>query len=244
MKSILITINGYLKGFIFLIRPHLLLGWLRHPFLLASNILRLTQWMAQQDRKNIFNDFYSAKRDYAKRYQLYQYIIDTQPLRGKPFDYLEFGVSRGDSIKWWVSNCTHKETRFFGFDTFEGLPEDWGTFKKGAMAATIPAIEDTRVQFVKGLFQESVPKFLSTYPVNHATRKVIHLDADLFSSTLYALTMLAPHLTKGDILMFDEFNVPNHEFYAFQCFCESYYIRTKLLGAVNNYFQVAMIIIE
>ena len=72
--------------------------------------------------------------------------------------------------------------------------------------------------------------------------KVIHLDADLFSSTLFALTSMAPYLRKGDILLFDEFNVPNHESLAFRMFCESYYVRTKLIGAVNNYLQVALII--
>ena len=71
---------------------------------------------------------------------------------------------------------------------------------------------------------------------------MIHLDADLFSSTLYALTSMAPCLNTGDILFFDEFNVPNHEFLAFKIFTESYYVKTKLLGAVNNYYQTAFII--
>jgi hypothetical protein len=53
---------------------------------------------------------------------------------------------------------------------------------------------------------------------------------------------MAPYLRKGDILIFDEFNVPNHEFLAFRIFTESYYIKTRLIGAVNNYLQVALII--
>ena len=42
--------------------------------------------------------------------------------------------------------------------------------------------------------------------------------------------------------LFDEFNVPNHEFYAFKLFTESFYVKTRLLGAVNNFYQVALII--
>jgi O-methyltransferase len=68
------------------------------------------------------------------------------------------------------------------------------------------------------------------------------MDADLFSSTLFALTNLANYLKRGDVIIFDEFNVPNHEYFAFKMFSDSFYIRTRLLAAVNNYFQVALII--
>ena len=72
--------------------------------------------------------------------------------------------------------------------------------------------------------------------------KIIHLDADLFSSTLFVLSSLAPFLNRGDILIFDEFNVPDHEFFAFRIFCDSWYIKARLLGAVNNFLQTAFII--
>jgi O-methyltransferase len=242
MRRELLRLNAFFKGIVIMARPHILLGFLRKPLLSISNILSLTKWISRQDQKNIFNDFYSAKRDYNKRYQLYNYLIDTQNLKNNKIDYLEFGVSTAMSFKWWVANNKHPESKFYGFDTFEGLPESWGTYKKGAMAANIPVIDDSRVNFVPGLFQDSVPKFLLENPLNNSTRKIFHLDADLFSSTLYALTSFAPYIKKGDILLFDEFNVPNHEFFAFKCFSESFYIKTKLLGAVNNYYQVALLI--
>jgi O-methyltransferase len=242
MKRTIIKINAFLKGLILVIRPHVFLGLLRHPLLTMSNILSLTKWVANQDKKNILNDFYSPRRDYSKRYQLYQNVIDKFSLKNEDIDYLEFGVCGANSFKWWLGNCINADSRFYGFDTFEGLPENWGTYNKGDMAANIPNIDDSRVKFVKGLFQETVANFLSIHNLTNGKRKVIHLDADLFSSTLYVLTSLAPYLKKGDILLFDEFNVPNHEFYAFKIFCDSYYIKTTLLGAVNNYYQVALII--
>jgi O-methyltransferase len=110
------------------------------------------------------------------------------------------------------------------------------------MAANVPMLDDNRAKFIKGLFQETVGTFLQSNNLNNGKRKIIHLDADLFSSTIFALTSLAPYLKKGDVLIFDEFNVPNHEFYAFKIFSESYYVKTKLLAAVNNYYQVAFII--
>lgn len=66
------------------------------------------------------------------------------------------------------------------------------------------------------------------------------MDADLFSSTLYVLTSLAPFLKSGDIIIFDEFNVPNHEFLAFEAFINSYYFEYEVLGAVNNYYNLAV----
>ncbi len=220
------------------------MGWLRNPLLMMSNTLSLTKWIAEQDKTDIFNDFFSLKRDHSKRYQLYKHVIKKLALKEEAVDYIEFGVCEGDSIKWWVANSEHVNTHFYGFDTFEGLPENWGTFKKGDMTANIPVIKDERVKFMKGLFQDTVPEFLTNHPMHNGKRKVIHMDADLFSSTLYALTSMAPYLKKGDVLMFDEFNVPNHEFFAFKCFCESYYINTKLIGAVNNYYQVALMITD
>ena len=242
MKRTLINVNAYLKGLVIAIRPHIFFGWLSHPLLMASNILSLTRWAANQDRKNILNDFYSPSRDHSKRYQLYQYVSDKLNLKNEDVDYLEFGVCGGHSFNWWISNCNNSNSKFYGFDTFEGLPENWGTYNKGDMTAGIPDIKDARADFIKGLFQNTLPNFLSDHNMKNRKRKIIHLDADLFSSTLFVLTSLAPFLKKGDLLLFDEFNVPNHEFFAFKMFCDSYYIKTKLVGAVNNYYQVALVI--
>jgi O-methyltransferase len=242
MKRTLIKINGFLKGLILLIRPHLFFGWLRYLSLTTSNILSLSKWLSNQDKKDILDDFYSYKRDYSKRYQLYQYVVDKLGLKIEAIDYLEFGVCGGHSFKWWQKNCTNINSNFYGFDTFKGLPENWGTFHKGDMASDIPVIDDQRVEFIKGLFQDTVPNFLLRVNLNNGKRKIIHMDADLFTSTLFTLTSLATFLKSGDIILFDEFNVPNHEYSAFKMFSDSYYIRTKLLGAVNNYFQVAMIL--
>ena len=80
-------------------------------------------------------------------------------------DYLEFGVSGGLSFKWWVDKCANNKNKFYRFDTFEGLPENWGTFKKGDMSANIPTIDDTSVKFVKGLFEDTIPTFFSTHNI-------------------------------------------------------------------------------
>ena len=101
-------------------------------------------------------------------------------------------------------------------------------------------LQDERCLLVKGLFQETVPTFLESTNFEPSTRKVLHLDADLFTSTLFVLMLFAPRLKPGDVLIFDEFCVPNHEFQAFDIFTRTHRIHYKLLGAVNNYLQVAL----
>jgi|SRR6185436_10326627 len=240
MKQLLINVNSFLKGFVLFLRPGVVFGFLIKPLQLVLNTLKLSKWISHQSKKEILNDFYVAVRDYNKRYKLYEHIIGTEKLADEAIDYLEFGVSGAYSFKWWINANKNNDSRFFGFDTFEGLPENWGTYKKGEMHAAIPAMDGTRHEFIKGLFQQSLYPFIDTHNLNNGKRKIIHLDADLYTSTLFVLTTLARHLKRDDILLFDEFNVPNHEFFAFKCFTESYYIKYKLIGAVNNYYQVAI----
>ena len=65
------------------------------------------------------------------------------------------------------------------------------------------------------------------------------MDADIFSATLFALSQLYPYLQKGDIIMFDEFNVYGHEFKAFRLFTECFYVKLKLISAQNNFYHAA-----
>jgi len=67
---------------------------------------------------------------------------------------------------------------------------------------------------------------------------VYHHDGDLYSSTLFALTVLYPYLKVGDILIFDELGVPHHEFKALQDFVSAFYLKLEPVGAINNYLQV------
>jgi hypothetical protein len=245
MKSFFAQLNIGLKNFILFLQPHVLFGFLKKPFLFCSNVLHLTEWIATTNKTNSYNDFFSLKRNYNKRYNLYEHVGSAYQLKNTAIDYLEFGVSDGHSFAWWTKYNEHPDSKFYGFDTFEGLPENWGAlYKKGDMQANIPIPKTKREMFLKGLFQETLPAFLQAQYLHHTKRKVIHLDADLFSSTLFTLSSLAYLLKPGDILLFDEFNVPNHEFYAFSSFVNSFYIEMQVIGAVNNYLQTAFIVVR
>lgn len=211
------------------------------PLVTMAYLSKLSKW-ARQTPKPGFNDFYTKHHNYNKRYELYDHVLNSESLSS--IYYIEFGVARGHSFKWWVDKIKSPDSKFAGFDTFSGLPEDWGYFKKGDMSAhdSFPDIDDPRCRFIKGIFQETLPSFLKEFRTD--LRKVIHMDADIYTSTLFALTMMGPYLNKGDILIFDEFNVPLHEFKAFTEFVSSYYIKVEVIGAVNNYYQTAFKIEE
>lgn len=211
-------------------------GW----FKFLGNLSELSGWIATHKTQS-HHDFYTFGFDYTKREELYEYVVQSQSLE-QNIDYLEFGVSRGTSFKWWIARIKDRNSRFYGFDTFTGLPEDWGPFKKGAMnnGNAPPSIDDDRHSFYQGLFQQTLIPFLSSYKPN--ARRVIHMDADLYSSTLYVLTLFTPYLKPGDIILFDEFNVPMHEFKAFTEWTKAFYIDYKVLGGVNNFYQTAIII--
>ncbi|HET8572970.1 MAG TPA: class I SAM-dependent methyltransferase [Edaphocola sp.] len=233
-----------LKDFVLFSRLPLLLAFLYRPLKFLVNTIGISKWIKKYHSGFSFNDFYRGARKYSDREKLYQHVIDTKRLAEEQIHYLEFGVCGGISFRWWLEHNTHPASRFFGFDTFEGLPENWFLLRKGDLNAEEPELKDSRGQFIKGLFQHTFWNFLQTnytLPEAGATlRKVIHMDADLFSSTLFVLTSIAPYLNKGDIIFFDEFNVPNHEYAAWEDFVSSYYVDFEVLGAVNNYFQVAV----
>ena len=233
-------INSAAKDFLLATRIGLLIKPIKGQFKFVGNFSELTAWIQKHNSiKGIYNDFYSPRRVYSNREKLHAYLSEQNGLGHKEIQYYEFGVASGKSFRWWLGENKNPNSTFWGFDTFEGLPEDWHFYPKGAMSHQIPEINDTRASFIKGLFQNTFFEFLKTYPPKQGVTKVLHMDADLYSSTLFILTAFAPLLNEGDIIMFDEFNVPNHEFAAWNDFVRSYYVQYELIGAVNNYYQTA-----
>ena len=193
----------------------------------VAALSRLSRWL----KKN------PCRSDFKDRYALYDFLLKTEQLDA-PIDYLEFGVYRGDSIAWWCQNVTSTDARFFGFDSFQGLPEQWGVVPTGTFdtGGKMPKIDDDRLKFVAGWFQDTLPPFFADYSSDR--RKVVHLDADLYSSTLFVLTWLAYHLHAGDVIIFDEFGsirMAQHEFRAFEDFCSAFRVSVKALGTTLSW---------
>jgi len=184
---------------------------------------------------------------FENRYLMYDFLKN-DVISDEPIDYLEFGVSKGESLKYWTEIETNPRSRFWGFDTFFGLPDKWEVFtttvEKSAfsMNGEPPAIDDPRNTFVKGLFQETLPSFLADF--KPTGRVVVHNDADIYPSTLYTLCQCNEILKPGAIVIFDEFTSVLHEFRAWEDYCAAYMREYTVLAATDgphDYFsQIAV----
>ena len=140
--------------------------------------------------------------------------------------YLEFGVFMGRTTRYWSTKLRNPEARLHGFDSFEGLPEEWAGKAPGKIfnaAGQIPVIADSRVQFFKGWFDQVLPG----YQVPEHEVLLLIMDADLYSSTSYVLRYLRPYIRPGAFIYFDEMNHPEHEPKAFDEFMKETSLKFK-----------------
>ena len=128
---------------------------------------------------------------------------------------LEFGVYTGRSIAWLAEGAD----AVHGFDSFQGLPDDWTPeVKAGGYSTTgrLPQVPPNVTLHV-GWFEKTLPAFLAQ---EAGPLRLANIDCDVYSSTRCVLEALAPRLVVGSILVFDEyFTYPgwrDHEWKAFQ----------------------------
>jgi len=114
---------------------------------------------------------------------------------------LEFGVFEGKSTNL-IRNKLDSSYKIYGFDSFEGLPEDWEdtVCKKGFFNTNgaIPNIKD--VEWFAGWFKDTLPEYLKEAD-NIA---FIHMDCDLYSSTTDVFNALNKYIIKNTIICFDD----------------------------------------
>lgn len=124
-------------------------------------------------------------------------------------EILEFGVFQGKTITHLAGSFPNKI--LWGFDSFEGLPEDWflnasdqvSTRPAGYFALDeLPQVPNN-VKLVKGFFDQSVPKWLNENPIKQIS--ILHIDCDLYSSTKTIFNLLNSYIVEGTVIIFDEF---------------------------------------
>lgn len=145
---------------------------------------------------------------------------------------MQFGVRWGRDIAAFEGFRTVYEPfnisrRIIGFDTFEGFPSvdprdgDHGMMVQQGLAtapdyaaqlesllalrqATDPLPQLKRTELVKGDVSETVGAFLAANP--GVVIAMVHFDLDLYAPTKAGLEAIAPYLTKGAVVAFDELN--------------------------------------
>jgi hypothetical protein len=146
---------------------------------------------------------------------------------------LEFGVFTGYSIHQFAALNQNSASKFIGFDSFDGLPEDWapdcpkGTFSQGGQ---VPAVRDSRIRLVKGWFSDTLIPLLDGIDSQDRTM-VCHFDADLYSSTLFCLTTVLQRFQRFHFV-FDEFS--GHEARALCDVMQAYPIEVSFWGRTRE----------
>lgn len=112
---------------------------------------------------------------------------------------LEFGVRRGTSLKV-LAGAAGQDVH--GFDSFEGLPVEWGNEPAGVLTtgAELPEVPaNTRLH--AGWFADTLPGFLDSHP---GPVRLVNIDSDVYESAHTVLRALAPRIRPGTVLVFDE----------------------------------------
>ena len=137
--------------------------------------------------------------------------------------FLEFGVYTGGSINLFSKQLKNINETIYGFDTFEGLTEDWLThvfFPKGSLSLNnkLPKVAKNAI-LIKGKIQDTLDNFLK----DNLKKKILfaHMDMDTYASTKFALAKIKPFLEKGSVILFDEFyGYPNWQQEEYKAFTE------------------------
>jgi hypothetical protein len=161
---------------------------------------------------------------FQNRWRLLAAAIEEAPRDGL---FLEFGVEKGASANF-IGRCLSERgdsSILHAFDSFEGLPEPWsGTFErrgKFSLNGVLPRILPN-VILHKGWFSETLPNFLEK---TNQSISFVHIDCDIYTSTISILHDMKNLFHPGTIVVFDEYfnyhNWQEHEYRAWQEFIEN-----------------------
>ena len=163
----------------------------------GADLLKVERLAAACDSISYMNDRAPACARFADAHALLAAAMASRRFDGL---VLEFGVYSGRTLNH-IASLTQGVVH--GFDSFEGLPEDWrpdireGAFRTGAL----PEVR-SNVELVVGRFDATLPSFVAAHPGPVA---LLHVDCDLYSSTRTLFHFLAKQIVSGTIIVFDEY---------------------------------------
>lgn len=230
--------------------------------------------MIEQKIDEIMNMIENSKFQTHNPHTLRTYFSKVLPQVTVNGMWMEFGIYTGTSIKIISDYANKKNTKVYGFDSFEGLHEFWDQNNpKGSYSLNgqIPngIVDDgynnssesdyyfykqptgkiipwpENVILIKGFFEDTLNQFLIQHKDNIA---YLHIDCDLYSSTKTILSQLADKIVPGTIIDFDEIcdypDYRNHEIKAFAEYLLQYNKKINTLCCQRNGYSSCSFIVE
>lgn len=161
-----------------------------------------------------------------------------------PGPWAEFGTATGRTLSKFIlpnANLRLPPPEIYAFDSWLGLPEHWDRgetmkpLRKGHFACDVPVhltqgkVSYKKLVFVKGWFHQTTPHYAEGEPW-----AFMHMDADLYSSTIEVLTVMNKRIVPGTVIRFDEYqgypNAAEHEEKAFMEWTYEYSRTAKLIA--------------
>jgi hypothetical protein len=157
------------------------------------------------------------------RHELFKMTIDV------PGDIIECGVLKGTGLMLWLKllriYCPASGKRVIGFDTFGSNPELLrkedadlmaGLYKKSGLQTCCTTEEIQQMAFkmtgreeachlVPGDICKTAKEYTNTWP--GARISLLHMDLDAEEPTIAALEALWPMVTRGGVVIFDEYAI-------------------------------------
>jgi len=182
---------------------------------LASDLELREKISATQSAAAYLTERMGAAKRFTSAREVLNYALASCTLEGA---VLEFGVFQGGTIRIIAEHFPQKKV--YGFDSFEGLPENWRPgFSKAAfdLKGQLPEVP-ANVSLIKGWFDQALPVWKAE---NAAMVSFLHIDCDLYSSTKTVFELLSDRIVAGTVIVFDEYlNYPGWETGEYQAFQE------------------------
>jgi predicted O-methyltransferase YrrM len=207
----------------------------------ADSVYKIISDRAAQRAADYVEKHLDVALMFSARELLWDFAISKAPRDGL---YLEFGVMTAASTNHFARRVARGNIKIYGFDSFEGLKEDWpGTeAPAGAYQVSKPTELEPNVELVVGWFDATLPGFLASHK---GPCSFLHIDCDTYPSTRLVLDLLADRIGVGTVIVFDDYlafpNWENGEFKAFREFVEARGIKYRYLAFANQQSAVQIL---
>lgn len=184
-----------------------------------------------------------------KGYENHNELVKATLARVKPelTTWIEMGVMTGSSIRLFLKEAEKLSIKpdVHGFDSFEGMPEDWTKMvSKGDLAHPMPHFKEDNVKLHKGWFDDTLPKFAK----DELTQQIgfLHVDSDLYSSAKTGFDAFREFLKPGTVILFDDYwnyaEFADHEVKAFKEFIADSGLDFEYIGYNRHHMQASVVL--